>query len=457
MNGWGPRRWWARRSISVRVTIAATVALSVGLVFGVVALAVLFSRNQIASVDAAAQREANTLAGLVESGQLPDPLPAPADEPVLAQIVGPDGAVVSSTQSAGRVPIVPAAELTALHSGQAFTTERSSLGSAPLRVVVQRVATDNGVVTVVAAVPYGEVRDVLSESLLVLIVAVPVALAAAGIATWLAVRSSLRPVDAMSAAAIAHGDTTAAPRLPVPDSDDEIARLAVALNGMLDQLHEASEAQRAFVADAAHELRSPVASIQTQLDVALSIPTSKAQWGQVAASVRTDVGRLAELVEDLLLLARLDAAAPQRIERVDIRRLLDVPGEPLWVDADRSTLRRAYDNIVANANRHAHAKVTVECALHDQLVVVTVDDDGDGVPEADREHVFERWVRLDEGRTRDQGGAGLGLPLARSIVRSHGGEVTIGESPLGGARVTLTIPAAPSLDPADSTEPRGDA
>jgi signal transduction histidine kinase len=454
MNGGGLRRWWARRSISVRVTIAATVALSVGLVFGVVALAVLFSRNQIASVDAAAEREANTLAGLVKSGQVPDPLPAPADEPVLAQVVAPDGAVVSSTQSAGRVPIVPAAELSALGSGQAFTTERSSLGSAPLRVVVERVSTDSGVLTVVAAVPYGEVRDVLSESLLVLVVAVPVALAAAGIATWLAVRSSLRPVDAMSAAAIAHGDTTEPPRLPVPDSDDEIARLAVALNAMLDQLHQASEAQRAFVADAAHELRSPVASIQTQLDVALSIPTSKAQWSHVAASVRADVSRLAELVEDLLLLARLDAAAPQRMDRVDIRRVLEVAGEPLWVDADRSTLRRAYDNVIVNADRHARGKVTVECAVRDGLVVVTVDDDGDGVPAADRERVFERWVRLDEGRTRDQGGVGLGLPLARSIVRSHGGDVTLGESPLGGARVTLTIPAAPSLSMPDSTNER---
>jgi signal transduction histidine kinase len=445
MSGGGLRRWWARRSISVRVTIAATVALSVGLAVGVVALAALFSRNQLAAVDATAEREANTLAGLVESGQVPDPLPAPADEPVVAQVVAPDGAVVSATQSAGRVPIVPAAELTAFRSGQAFTTERSSLGTAPLRVVVQRVSTETGVLTIVAAVPYGDVRDVLSESLLVLVVAVPVALAAAGIATWLAVRSSLRPVDAMSAAAVAHGDTTEAPRLPVPDSDDEIARLAVALNGMLDRLHQASEAQRAFVADAAHELRSPVASIQTQLDVAVSIPTSRAQWGRVAAGVRADVSRLAELIEDLLLLARLDAAAPQRMERVDIRRLLDVPGEPLWVDADPSTLRRAYDNVVANADRHARGQVAVECALRDGLVVVTVDDDGDGVPASDRERVFERWVRLDDGRTRDQGGVGLGLALARSIVRSHGGDVTLGESPLGGARVTVTIPAAPPL------------
>jgi signal transduction histidine kinase len=139
---------------------------------------------------------------------------------------------------------------------------------------------------------------------------------------------------------------------------------------------------------------------------------------------------------------------------VDIRRVLDVAGEPLWVDADRSTLRRAYDNVIVNADRHARGKVTVECAVRDGLVVVTVDDDGDGVPAADRERVFERWVRLDEGRTRDQGGVGLGLPLARSIVRSHGGDVTLGESPLGGARVTLTIPAAPSLSMPDSTNER---
>lgn len=229
MSAGAVRRWWLRRSISVRVTIAATAALSVGLVIGVGSLAALFWREQLASVDVRAESEAETLAGLVQSGQVPDPLPAPADEAVVAQVVAPNGTVVSSTQSVGRVPILPAADLASARPGEPFTSEASSLGSSPLRIAVQHVSTDTGTLTIVAAAPYGEVRDALAESLTVLLVAVPIALAAAGVATWLAVRSSLSSVDAMSSAAVAHRDTLEQVRLPVPSSDDEITRLAVAL------------------------------------------------------------------------------------------------------------------------------------------------------------------------------------------------------------------------------------
>jgi signal transduction histidine kinase len=353
--------------------------------------------------------------------------------------------VTSSTASAGRVPIVSLADIRARGLDTPFTTEHSTLGESPLRVIAHQVSTDTGALTIVAAVPYGDVREVLTRSLLVLVVAVPVALTASGVATWLAVRSSLRPVDAMSAAAL-DVDDGGTSRLPVPGSDDELRRLATAINGMLERLSKAAESQRAFVADAAHELRSPVASIQTQLDVAMVVPTTLAEWQQIAADVSDDVARLADLVEDLLLLARLDAAAPQRIERVDLREVLSLPGEPLWADADPASVRRAYDNVVANARRHARDNVSVHSEARDGMLSVAVDDDGDGVPPADRERVFQRWIRLDDGRTRDEGGAGLGLALARSIMRSHGGDVALTDSPLGGARVVLTIPAASATE-----------
>jgi signal transduction histidine kinase len=440
----GLRRWWVQRSIALRVTIAATAVLGAGLLVGVLLLAVLFARNRIATVDQTAVTEADTLVGLVSTGQLPDPLPAPADQPVLAQVVDPDGSVVSATPSAGRVPILPVSELARVHDRGPFTSTATALGSAPLRVVVRQVSDGSGQLTVVTAVPYADVQATLEGSLAVLVIAVPIAIVAAGVAIWLAVTSSLRPVDAMSSASLQISDAGGPmpPRLPVPDGDDEVTRLALALNAMLDRLHRATEAQRAFVADSAHELRSPIASIRTQLDVALATSTSRPGWEEVARGVQADVTRLGDLVEDLLLLARLDAAAPQRVERVDLRQVLDLEGGPLWIEADPRTIRRAYDNVVSNAERHARHKVVVRADRDGDRVVVTVDDDGDGVAPHDRERVFERWVRLDEARSRDEGGVGLGLALARAIARSHGGDLTLDAGPLGGARVTLTLPAA---------------
>jgi signal transduction histidine kinase len=260
----------------------------------------------------------------------------------------------------------------------------------------------------------------------------------------------LRPVDEMRAAAdeivVAAGHP--APRLPVLDSGDELARLAHTLNRMLERLHSATEQQRAFVADAAHELRSPIASIRAQLDVALATPTSSAQWRELAADVLQDIERVSRLAEDMLLLARLDSGATTRREVVDVAGLLGLSGEALWVEADPVMLRRALDNLVTNAERHARREVEIQARGVEGLVVVTVDDDGPGIATPDRERVFERWLRLDDARARDDGGAGLGLAIARSIARSHGGDITIEDSPLGGVRASFWLPATEPNDAA---------
>jgi signal transduction histidine kinase len=436
--------WWRRRSLTLRLTIIATVVLAVGLASGAVGLATLFYQSRIDALDHNVRNEAVTISSLVRSDQLPEPLPVPADQALFAQVIGLDGRVRSATPSASRViPMLPVSVLRAKADGDAFTSHATALGSSQMRVIVTRAALHGQPVMVVTAISLTDVGALLDSLLRILVIAVPLILLAAAIATWLAVGSALRPVDEMRAAAdeivVAPGHP--APRLPVLDSGDELARLADTLNRMLERLHSATEQQRAFVADAAHELRSPIASIRAQLDVALATPTSSTQWRKLAADVLQDIERVSRLAEDMLLLARLDSGASTRREVVDVTGLLGLSGEALWVKADPAMLRRALDNLVTNAERHARRGVEVQARGVDERVVVTVDDDGPGIAARDRERVFERWLRLDDARARDDGGAGLGLAIARTIARSHGGDITIEDSPLGGARARLWLPA----------------
>jgi signal transduction histidine kinase len=222
---------------------------------------------------------------------------------------------------------------------------------------------------------------------------------------------------------------------------------------MLGRLDAARQRQRSFVADAAHELRSPIASLRTQLEVAAHLDEPAP-----IQDLAIEVERLGRLVDDLLLLARADEGNPgvPRRDRVELVELLResvpagarvpvtvLPGSPLWTVGDRSALRRVLDNLVTNAVRHASSTVELGVARATAgRIVVTVTDDGPGIAAADRERVFDRFTRLDDARTRDSGGAGLGLAIVRELVRMHGGTVTLGDAGPG-LRVAVSLPAAP--------------
>ena len=229
---------------------------------------------------------------------------------------------------------------------------------------------------------------------------------------------------------------------------------------MLDRLAAARERQRAFVADAAHELRSPLASMRAQLEVADRL----GEAGTLPAELLVDLTRLSGLVEDLLLLARTDAdaRAPAPPSELDARVLLtDVaaahttkrlpvtvrPGPPVMITANDEELRRALGNLVANAIRHARTRVELAADLDQDEVVLSVSDDGPGVPPADRERVFERFTRLDDARGRDFGGSGLGLPIVRELVHRAGGRVALldADPPLTLSAV-ITLPRTRSTD-----------
>lgn len=306
-----------------------------------------------------------------------------------------------------------------------------------------------------------------------LYVAFPVLVGGAGLFAWVLAGRALRPVEAIRTEVEAITATTLDRRVPVPPSGDEVARLAQTMNAMLDRLEDASARQQRFVADASHELRSPVTAIRTELEVAQRT-AGPADWPAVAERLLGEEARLEAVIADLLLLASLDEPVlGTDAVVVDLAELaheearrhvpeggrvlveVDAPS-PVLVTGNRTQLRRAVANLLDNAGRHARSSVRLSVRERDQRARVLVDDDGPGIPDDDRERVFERFTRLDEHRARNDtaGGAGLGLSLVRGIADRHGGTARIETSPLGGARAVLDLAARPQR-PVDSAA--GDA
>jgi signal transduction histidine kinase len=240
----------------------------------------------------------------------------------------------------------------------------------------------------------------------------------------------LRPVEAMRAEVAEINEHNLTRRVPVPSSDNEIARLGATLNETLDRMHRTVEDTRRFVADASHELRSPLAALRAELEIALSHP-HLADWPTVVKAALEDTERLQELTTDLLLLARLDADALDKQDTVDltavVRREVSrratvtlEADDHVLVPGRRAQLSRLLGNLLDNAERHAGTEVVVRLRGGPSATLEVIDD-GPGIPEADRERVFDRFTRLDEARTRAAGGAGLGLAIARRIATRHHG------------------------------------
>jgi signal transduction histidine kinase len=249
-------------------------------------------------------------------------------------------------------------------------------------------------------------------------------------------------------------------RLPVPATDDEIAALASTMNTMLDRIEAASAAQRRFVADASHELRSPLATIHANADLLEAAPLPNTSARSVDR-IHTETVRMAKLVDDLLLLARVDDQGLRlRKDDVDLDDLvyaerdrvvvenpaLRVEGgvEPVRVTGDPDQLHRVLRNLVDNAVRHARNSVTISLTSAGGEGQVLVGNDGPPIAAADRDKIFDRFVRLDDSRSRQGGGAGLGLPIARDIVLAHGGTLDVEDLADGAAlRIRLPIPVDP--------------
>ena len=321
-------------------------------------------------------------------------------------------------------------------------------GQAGGRLTVVSVPIDGAVLA--TASPLDEVRDTLRTTTRLLWWIGPALVALVAGLSWVLASRALRPVRLLTARVSEIESHSLHERVPEPPSSDEIAELARTMNQMLGRLESSNETSRRLVSDASHELRTPVAVMRTELEVARRDPGN--DWPATGGVLLGELDRLQGLVDDLLLLARGDERAFGRDE-VDVsdvvvevserRRRVPVgvalSDQTAVVSGDRQALVRAFDHLADNAARSANERVAISIERNGD-VHIHVDDDGPGIPEADRAMVVQRFVRLDEGRARDVGGAGLGLAVASDVAKAHGGALQIADSPLGGARVTITLP-----------------
>lgn len=299
------------------------------------------------------------------------------------------------------------------------------------------------------------VNDPVSRMRFLLLLGSPALTALVMMLVWLTASRSLRSVENIrSTASRIHGDNRDE-RIEVPSTGDEIERLAVTVNMMLDRLEADHERQQQFVGDASHELKSPITNMRAELDTTVSIDP---EWPATRDRLIVQTDRLGAIISDLLVLAARDEEVEFDSEMIEFDDLVLAETETavrpsdlnvdVWdmesatVRGNAEHLRRAVRNILENAVRHANSTIKVEMHRRDGSVEVTISDDGAGILEADRERVFERFARLDDARARDQGGTGLGLAIARETLERFGGSVRISESESGGAMVTIVLPIA---------------
>ena len=439
-----------RRLATIRAitTAVATIVVAIALVFGAAALIAALRRTMVDEVAEAARAQASDVVRQLEAGQPPLLEVAGADEQLI-QVMTPAGAVVSASPNmAGRPAVVR------LAPGQS-TQVVTPLDDDEFVAVAEGAQTPDGLRIVLVARALVDVLDTTTVVTRLLIIGLPLLVAVVALTTWFAVGRVLAPVEAIRREVDEVSAAQLHRRVPQPKRDDEIGRLAATMNRMLERLESARNSQRRFVSDASHELRSPITTIRQHAEVALAHP-ERTTASELAEVVLAEQQRMQRLVEDLLLLARADERVPLAREAVDLDDLAFEEGHRLRsttskrvdtssvsaarVQGDADALRRMFRNVGENAARHSSERVDITLVERGSEVVVTVDDDGPGIPAAEREKVLRRFVRLDEARSRDEGGSGLGLSIVDEVVRAHGGSVSIEQSPLGGARIRITLP-----------------
>ena len=339
-------------------------------------------------------------------------------------------------------------------------------GAEPLRVFTMPIVRNGRVVDIVqVGTSVRRAEAVLDRYLQTLLVLIPLGVGLAALGGAVIARAALRPVDEMTRTARRITAEDLSRRVERPGTGDEMERLALTLNGMLARLEAAFTQTRRFAADAAHELRTPLAALRGGIEVALRAERTPEEYRRVLASSLEEVERLIRLAEDLLLLSRSSAGPDVTRAPVDLEPLLldvfDVgarlgqgAGVSVRTDAmasatvrgDATALRRALLNLIENAIKYTPPGGKVELGLTtgDGLAVITVSDTGIGLDPADADRIFEPFVRLDAARARDTGGAGLGLAIARSIAVAHGGTLTVESRPGAGSRFVLRLPLAPA-------------
>ena len=448
-------------TVRVRTTVGAVVVVGVAMVIGAVVLVAVLRDTLTRGVRSAAMLRAEDVAAVLESHTESAEAALAVDDAgdLVIQVLDRDARVVASSPNIkGRPPVA------VLRPGESAQVD-VPVDDDPFLAAASAADTSDGRFTVVVARTMDMVGDSTNTVARLLAAGLPLLLVIVGMTTWKVVGRALAPAEAIRREVDEISAAELHRRVPDPPGNDEIAHLAATMNDMLGRLERAQVRQRRFISDASHELRSPVASIRQHAEVALAHP-DRTTTTELAGTVLAEDLRVQRLVDDLLMLTQADEHTLRLRRRpVDVddlvfdeaRRLRDATDLRIdttavsagRVHGDTAGLRRVLRNLGDNAARHARSRINFALEERNGTVFLAVEDDGSGIPQAERTRVFERFVRLDDARSRDGGGSGLGLAIVSELVAAHGGTVVIADSSLGGARIEVSLPGVrqPSDEP----------
>jgi signal transduction histidine kinase len=457
-------------TVRARTALGASLALGIALLLSASSAGALLRRSLIRNIDEVAEVRAADVATLAGSGRLPQSIASQEGE--IVQVVSGAGRVLASSRRGGSArPVSSLRPPPGRSRAQTVDQLEGGVGVADeYRVLALRGTGGPDPPVVYVATGLDAVEHKVAVLSRLVFFGLPALLGLVALSAWLAVGRALRPVEAIRAEVADISARDLDRRVPQSGGGDEVDRLAQTMNAMLDRLQRSAERQRRFVADASHELRSPLASTRAQLEVALSHPDSSV-WEATALDLLSENQRMERLVNDLLFLARNEERPPGASRLIGATALdlddivlaeagrLRTRGR-VQVDISRVSagrvrgvgdhLTRVVRNLVENAERHAAGTVRLELGSvltngRGPQVQLVVTDDGPGVPLEHREHIFDRFIRLDDHRSRPNGdgsgGSGLGLAICREIVTAHGGRIWADEARGGGARFVVQIPA----------------
>lgn len=437
------------RSIRARTTIAASAIVLLCLLIVAITTILILQRSLENNILSTARLKAADIVASLDT-QSPEEIAIPQDDDTVVHLTDDDGVVLASN-----APVEARSDLPTLAADEDGTFHIPSIDDDPF-IFVAATAEGEDITTHVLVGKNSDLAvEATATSIRIAVIAFPVLLLLVSMIIWKLTGRALAPVERLRREVDSIQHSVGA-RLEVPDTSDEISRLATTMNRLLTRLEEAQERRQRFVSDASHELRNPIASIRQHAEVALAHPDST-DVTQLARDVLSEDLRLQRIAEDLLLLARADEdALDVELEPVDLDDLVFEEADrlrrtgsfeieigsvsPARISGHRPSLQRAIRNVGDNAARHAHQKVSFSLTSDDGTAVLRVDDDGPGIPPEARGEVFERFTRLDEARDREHGGVGLGLAIVAEVVALHDGSATAGESRFGGARIELTFP-----------------
>ena len=453
-----------------RLTLLAVAVVLAAMIAGGGGLILLLADNVETTATSTASARAGAVNDIIASIGLTEAAASVGADPgngQLVQIITPDGLIFSASDP--RIADRPMARLRPGAGQELITEARDLLGDPGEWAVVARgVAARGSTYVVQVASPLSASREVIREAVRYLLLGTPLLLLGTGIAAWFLLGRILRAVERIRREVSEIDSQNLSTRVDVPRTRDEINRLAETMNHMLERLERYDLAQRAFVSDASHELRSPLASLMAAAELAHN--AEGARRDQLMQTVLTESSRLRQLVENLMLLARSDGAPGIELEEVDLDDVLDQQRRrlqatsplhvstsisPVKVTGDARSIERALRNLVDNSARHAVSTVRLSLRRDGDTAVLWIDNDGPAIPEPDRIRIFQRFVRLDESRSRDAGGSGLGLAIVQTVIEQHHGDVGVVDAPDGWCRfevrlsapILLTEHPDPEVDP----------